>query len=133
MSDGLPFDLLHVGQLQGSSCKSSLLYLPLENNNVFSLAARIAETLLKDCVIKGKYPYQKIMHDNTQLGMITKERGLVSLTIDGAKRVAKSKIYSVKIYDDFTLIGSVFAPGVKDADEEIRIGDEVIVIRNLLV
>ena len=95
----------------------------------YQFGRKTAETLLKDCVIKGKYPYQKIMHDNTQLGMITKERGLISLTIDGAKRVAKSKIYSVEIFDDFTLIGSVFAPGVKDADEEIRIGDEVIVTR----
>jgi len=95
----------------------------------YQFGKKIAEKLLKDCTIKGKYPYQKIMHNNTQLGMITKERGLISLTINGAERIAKSKIYWVEIYSDFTLKGSVFAPGVKDADDGIRVGDEVIVIR----
>ena len=89
-----------------------------------------ANILLKDCIIKGKYPYQKIIHDNKQLGMITKERGLISLTIQGAERIVKSKKYWVEIYDDFTLKGSVFAPGVKDADKDIRVGDEVIVTKN---
>jgi len=96
----------------------------------YQFGRKTAEKLLKDCIIKGKYPYQKIMHNNTQLGMIIKERGLVSLTINGAERVAKSKEYWVEIYDDFTLKGSVFAPGVKDADKMIRVGDEVIVIKN---
>ena len=96
----------------------------------YQFGKKTAEQLLKDCSIGGRYPYQKIMHNNTQLGMVTKERGLISLTINGAKIIAKSKKYWVKIYDDFTLKGSVFAPGVKDADEGIRIGDEVVVIKN---
>ena len=70
------------------------------------------------------------MYNNTQFGMITKERGLISLTINGAEQVAKSRIYWAEIYDDFTLKGSIFAPGVKDADEGIRVGDEVIVVKN---
>ena len=102
--------------------------------NILGLASyqfgkKIGEKLLKDCTIKGKYPYQKIMHDDTQLGMITRERGLISLTMNGAERIAKSKKYWVEIYDDFTLKGSVFAPGVKDVHDGIRVGDEVIVIR----
>ena len=36
----------------------------------------------------------------------------------------------VEIFDDFTLKGSVFAPGIKNTDEKIRCGDEVIVIKN---
>ncbi|MCK4995460.1 MAG: DUF5591 domain-containing protein [Thermoplasmatales archaeon] len=96
----------------------------------YQFGKKTAEQLLKDCSIRGRYPYQKIMHNNTQLGMVTKERGLISLTINGAKIIVKSKKYWVKIYDDFTLKGSVFAPGVKDADEGIRIGDEVVVIKN---
>jgi archaeosine synthase len=90
----------------------------------------IAKKLLKDCKIRGKYPYQKIMHNNHQLGMLTKERGLISLTVDGAQRIADAKTYWIEIYDDFTLKGSVFAPGIKDADESIRIGDEVVVLKN---
>ena len=96
----------------------------------YQFGRNTAERLLKDCVIKGKYPYQKIMYKNKQLGMITKERGLISLTLDGARRIADSGQYWVEIYDDFQLKGSVFAPGVKNADEAIRIGDEVIVLRN---
>ena len=90
---------------------------------------KIAENLIKNCEIKGKYPYQKIMNGNSQLGMITKERGLISLTINGAEKICKYNKYWVEIYNDFTLKGSVFAPGIKDADYEIRIGDEVIVTR----
>ncbi|UCF49489.1 MAG: DUF5591 domain-containing protein [Thermoplasmatales archaeon] len=90
----------------------------------------IANNLLKDAQIKGKYPYQKIIKNKTQLGMITKERGLISLTLNGAKHLLDLKQYWVEIYDDFDLIGSVFSPGVKNADSKIRIGDEVIIIKN---
>jgi archaeosine synthase len=61
--------------------------------------------------------------------MITKERGIISLSFDGAKELLDSKKYWVEIYDDFTLKGSVFSPGVKNADVKIRIGEEVIVIK----
>lgn len=67
------------------------------------------------------------MHQNVQLGMVTEERGLISLTMDGANRLIDAEQYWVEIYDDFTLKGSVFAPGIKDADNSIRIGDEVLV------
>ena len=105
------------------------------NENMQSLASyqfgnTVAKKLLKDCKIRGKYPYQKIMYNNQQLGMLTKERGLISLTLEGAQRIADSKNYWVEIYDDFTLKGSVFAPGVKNADNAVRIGDEVIVLKN---
>jgi len=96
----------------------------------YQFGKKIAEKLLKNCKIKGKYPYQKIIDNTKQLGMVTKERGLVSLTMEGAKKIANSGEYWVEIYNDFTLKGSVFAPGVKDADESIRIGDEVIVLKN---
>jgi archaeosine synthase len=95
----------------------------------YQFGKKIAENLIKNCEIKGKYPYQKIMNGNSQLGMITKERGLISLTINGAEKICKYNKYWVEIYNDFTLKGSVFAPGIKDADDEIRIGDEVIVTR----
>ena len=84
---------------------------------------------MKNCVVKGKYPYQKIMHNNTQIGMVTEERGFISLTIQGAERLIKSNEYWVEIYDDFKLKGSVFSPGVKNSDERIRIGDEVIILQ----
>ncbi len=95
----------------------------------YQFGRKTAEKLLKNCKIRGKYPYQKIMQNNKQLGMITKDRGMISLTIDGARIIAADNKYWVEISDDFELIGSVFAPGVKDADEKIRIGDEVVVLK----
>ena len=90
---------------------------------------KLAKKILENSTIKGKYPYQKIISNGKQLGMIVKERGLISLTLDGAKRIKDSKKYWIEIHDDFTLKGSVFAPGLKNCDESIRIGDEVIVLR----
>ena len=49
----------------------------------YQFGRKTAKDLLKNCTIKGRYPYQKIMHNNTQFGMITRERGLISLTIQG--------------------------------------------------
>ncbi len=106
----------------------------IENINAtasYQFGSKTASLLLKDTRITGKYPYQRIMNQsNTQLGMITLERGFISLTLDGAKRIESSKTYWVEIADDFTLKGSVFAPGVIDADPNIRKGDEIIVLQN---
>lgn len=106
-----------------------------KRENVLSLASyqfgkEIAKQLLEDTRIIGRYPYFKIFHKGTQLGMVTLERGLISLTIDGAEILGQNEKYWIDIYDDFTLKGSVFAPGVKDADEKIRVGDEVIIRKN---
>ena len=62
--------------------------------------------------------------------MITEKRGLISLTIKGAEIIAKMKKYWVEISDDFELKNTVLAPGIINADNKIRIGDEVIVLRN---
>ena len=97
----------------------------------YQMSKPLAEQLLKDCTIKGKYPYQKIMQKNRQLGMLTEERGLISLTMEGGERLVDAEHYWIEIFDDFTLKGSVFAPGVKNADESIRIGDEVIIRKNM--
>lgn len=52
--------------------------------------------------------------------------GLLSLTLEGAKRLADMNSYQVEI-DDFVPMGSILAPGVIKADENIRVNDEVIV------
>lgn len=90
----------------------------------------IAKILVKDCIIKGRYPYQKIFYQNIQLGMLTKERGFISLTMAGANKIFKSHKYCIEIFDDFLLKGSLFAPGIKKADKEIRIGDEVFILKS---
>lgn len=83
--------------------------------------------LVKDAIIKGRYPNLRIMKNNTQMGMLTKERGLISLTLEGAKTLAAEGSYCVGI-EDFYPEGNIFAVGVTNADKEIRIGDDVAVV-----
>ena len=87
------------------------------------------DVLLEDAQIKGRYPNLKILKDGEQLGMLVGKRGMLSLTSEGAKILAAQNAYWVKI-DDFVPKGNIFAVGVLDADPEIRIGDDVVVIRN---
>jgi archaeosine synthase len=61
--------------------------------------------------------------------MLTKKRGVISLTLEGAQRLFPAHVYWVEI-EDFMPHGSIFATGVCDADMSIRIGDEVIVIHH---
>ena len=93
----------------------------------YQFGKNTADKLLKGTEIKGKYPFYKIIQNNKQLGMLIQKRGFISLTFEGAKKISDSKSNWVEISDDFELIGSVFAPGIIDADSNIRIGDEVIV------
>jgi len=97
----------------------------------FQFSQDIANDLLQNTVIKGKYPFLKIFDSNhNQLGMLTEPRGMISLTLDGADRIQSHHTFYVILSNDFTLKGSVFAPGVVDADSGIRKGDEVLVFQN---
>jgi len=109
--------------------KSERLKEDVEAFLSYQFGKKIAKKLIYNTSIKGRYPYLKIMKENVQLGMLVKEKGLVSLTLEGAKILFEEKKNLVKIYDDFELKGSIFAPGIKNADINIRIGDEVAVIR----
>lgn len=92
----------------------------------YQFGSHIIPSFLEKCTIKGKYPFLKIFYNSTQLGMLVKERGLLSLTLEGAQRLAETPVYWVEI-DDFMPHGSIFATGVCNADPSIRIGDEVII------
>ena len=97
----------------------------------FQFGKEIADAIMdKDTYGMGKFPYWKIMRGkNLQLGMLTEERGMISMTLDGAKILAEHKYHIVDIMD-FELKGSLFAVGVKDADPSIRIGDEAVIMCN---
>ena len=75
----------------------------------------------------GRWPVVKLQAGKLQLGMLPPDRGLLSLTMDGAKRILPAGVYQVEI-EDFPITGSIFAVGVKNADNQIRVGDEVIVV-----
>ena len=75
----------------------------------------------------GRWPNIKIMRGDAQLGMLTGERGMISLTLEGASVIASSGKYCVEI-DDFFPKGNLFAVGVEGASDEIRVGDDVAVV-----
>lgn len=84
----------------------------------------------------GKFPYWKIIREDpedrtkkTQLGMLTPERGMISLTIEGAEVLSGTGTFIVKM-NDFDLKGNLFAVGAVDADPNIRIGGEAVILRN---
>lgn len=87
------------------------------------------EALLDGCTVAGKYPYLKFLRGNIQLGMLTPERGMLSLTMDGGAVLLEKGIHTVQM-GDFDLGGNLFAVGVTGADDRIRAGDEVAIVRN---
>jgi archaeosine synthase len=90
---------------------------------------RAGDALCEGATARGRWPHVKIVRDGVQLGMLTGERGMVSLTIDGARTLAASESYCVDI-DDFKPKGNLFAVGVDDVSPEVRIGDDVAVVHN---
>jgi archaeosine synthase len=155
----LPSDYLFIGDYIDkftNTCKdrptssSSLLELTEVLNNLSSKYKKISkqtrlreavrafarfqfgkagDALLENAQIKGRYPNLKILRDGVQMGMLVGERGMISLTLEGAKVIAAQNAYRVKI-DDFVPKGNIFAVGVLDADNDIRIGDDVVVQKN---
>ncbi|MDD4222175.1 MAG: DUF5591 domain-containing protein [Candidatus Methanomethylophilus sp.] len=84
----------------------------------------------------GKYPYWKVLREDpqdrskrTQLAMLSAERGMFSLTQDGAEILAAMGKNIVEM-TPFELKGSLFAVGVAKADHLLRIGDEAVIVCN---
>lgn len=93
----------------------------------FQFGPDAAAKLMEGTRAQGRWPAPKIMAGSTQLAMLPPERGLLSLTLEGARRLASTGAYVVRI-DDFAVRGSVFAVGVDAADPQIRVGDDVVVM-----
>ena len=114
-------------------------YLQERNDNVrsvlgFQFGQEVADAIMDaDTYAIGKFPYWKIIREKdgkkVQLGMMTPERGMVSLTLEGAEIVAGLNHNVVEI-QDFEIRGNLFAVGVVKADPAIRIGDEAIFVCN---
>lgn len=84
------------------------------------------ESLCEGATVTGRWPNLRIVRAGKQLAMLTGDRGMLSLTLDGGKVLAESGAYSVEI-DDFRPKGNLFAVGVEKASPEIRIGDDVVI------
>lgn len=98
----------------------------MANRAVFQFG-EVGRKLLDGSEIKGRYPNLKIITDGKQIGMLTGERGMISLTLHGGEVLAREGVYTVEI-DDFVPKGNIFAVGVLDASKDIRIGDDVAVV-----
>ena len=95
----------------------------------FQFGKEVAEKIMDDDTYAiGKYPYWKLLRNKVQLGMLSEERGMFSLTLDGAKLLAECGCATVDMMD-FELKGNLFAVGVIGADPSIRIGDEAVVLK----
>jgi archaeosine synthase len=87
--------------------------------------------IFEGCYATGKYPYVKLMRDKRQLAMLNPERGFFSLTLDGAKALHEmTNVFDVEIDFDPEGKGSIFVPGIKNASQDIREGDEVCITKD---
>jgi archaeosine synthase alpha-subunit len=74
-------------------------------------------------IVKGR----EIQDEKMRSLAATTPSGMIALSLAGAARLEPLGRYMVKI-GDFLPKGSLLAPGVVDADEQIRPGDEVIIV-----
>ncbi len=75
--------------------------------------------------IRAPYPKFQLFAEK-QLATLIPQYGTIALTVEGGLRLRDQPYYKVKIAD-FIPHSSILAPGVLDADPEIRPNDEVIV------
>ena len=82
-----------------------------------------------DLTVESRYPKLRATDtDGEQLAMVVPQYGLLALTLAGARRWVDSDTPTKRVeIDAFVPHGSVLAPGVVDASESIRVGDEVVV------
>lgn len=86
-----------------------------------------AEALVANARVEGRYPRLRLTGPGGQRAMLTEERGLLSLTMEGGRIVQDLGRFQVEI-DDFQPRGGVLAPGVVRASPDIRPEDEVLVV-----
>jgi archaeosine synthase len=97
----------------------------------FQFNIEVADSLTADATTHGRMPYVKLERGGVQLGTTTPDRGILSLTLDGARILARHKLRRVFIQDfPIKKTSSLFAVGVESADPDVRAGDEVVVMRN---
>ncbi|MFC4436676.1 MULTISPECIES: archaeosine synthase subunit alpha [Natrialbaceae] len=105
-----------------------------EHNTVRAIADYLlgdgaGDDLFEDIQTTSRYPKIQVRdREDTQLATMVPQYGTLSFTLEGAKRWLESDAPTKRVeIDGFVPHGSVLAPGVVDADEEIRVGDEVVV------
>jgi archaeosine synthase len=87
------------------------------------------DDLFDDLHVRGTHPgLQAHDGDGEQLAVVTRNYGTLAFTLAGARHWVESDAPTKRVeIDDFVPHGSVLAPGVVDADDDIRVGDEVVI------
>lgn len=95
------------------------------------------ETLFADADLQTTSQYPKLRvrdaatvetGEGQQLAAIVSQYGVLAFTLAGARMWDNSDVATKRVeIDQFVPHGNVLAPGIVDADTEIRVGDEVIV------
>jgi archaeosine synthase len=76
----------------------------------------------------GRYPKLRAHAGDTHLATLVPQYGSLSFTLEGARHWLESEAPTKRVeIDAFVPKGSVLAPGITDADADIRVGDEVVV------
>ncbi|WP_254808552.1 archaeosine synthase subunit alpha [Natronosalvus amylolyticus] len=105
-----------------------------EHNTVRAMADYLlgdgaGDELFETFQTTSRYPRLQVRDsDETQFATMVPQYGTLSFTLEGAKRWVESDAPTKRVeIDGFVPQGSVLAPGVVDADADIRVGDEVVV------
>ena len=95
----------------------------------YQFGAGAGDALFDDIRVGSRYPkLRALTRDGEQLATLVAQYGVLSLTLAGARRWVDSAAPTKRVkIDSFVPHGSVLAPGVVDASEEIRVGDEVVI------
>jgi archaeosine synthase len=86
------------------------------------------DELFGEFSVEGWLPSLRVHEDGEQLATLVPQYGTLAFTLAGARQWMESSVPTKRVdIDEFVPQGSVLAPGIIDASDEIRVGDEVVV------
>ncbi|MFP4175130.1 MAG: archaeosine synthase subunit alpha, partial [Halobacteriales archaeon] len=85
---------------------------------------RGAGDVLEEAHVEGRLPRLRLVRDedDAHLATLTPGYGTLAVSVEGARELGADRVE----IDDFVPEGSVLAPGVVDADDGVRVGDDVL-------
>jgi len=105
-----------------------------EHNTVRAIAdyqfgSGAGDELFDDISMGSRYPKLRVNDaDGEQLAAMVPNYGVLAFTLEGARRWVESDAPTKRVeIDSFVPHGDVLAPGIVDADEGIRVGDEIVI------
>ncbi|QIO24084.1 archaeosine synthase subunit alpha [Haloarcula sp. JP-L23] len=95
----------------------------------YQFGAGAGDEMFADIGTQGRYPQLRADdEDGEQLAALAQQYGVLSLTLAGARRWVESDVPTKTVeIEPFVPHGSVLAPGIVDASDDIRVGDDVVV------